>query len=424
MTPKPSRTLREPALRGPRPSRRASKGPARPALAWMTPTVLAIGLVSLLTDVSGEMMVSFLPDFIMVTLGGGAMAVGLMDGTAEFVSNALPVFTGRFVDRTGKRKPLILIGYGLSGLIRPLMAFAVAPWQAVAVRVSDRVGKGLRSSPRDHLLAQEATPETQGRVFSFHRAMDHTGAVLGTLAGVLLIKLFVGDVRKVFLWAAVPGVLAFLAVLFGIIEKAKPASAAKPKAEPWSWLPPKELRPLFWALGAFGLGASTDMFLLVKAKQSNAPLLSLPLLWMGLSFVKANSSLLGGSLADRIGARATVALGWLVYALVYAALAFTDNLGLVMVLFVVYGIYHGLTEGPEKALVAQLAKASERGVAFGWYNLVYGLLAVPASLLFGLLYDKVSPQAAFLSGAGLALLGLVLLYVLPIFPVTKSRTKA
>jgi MFS family permease len=404
--------------------KRAPQAAAKPVKwAWLTSTVLAIGLVSLLTDVSGEMMVAYLPDFIMTVLGGGALWVGLMDGSAEFVSNALPVFAGHWVDRTGKRKPLVLFGYGLSGLLRPLMAFATVPWHAVAVRVSDRVGKGLRSSPRDHLLAQEATPQTQGRVFSFHRAMDHTGAVLGTLVGVILIKVFEGDVRKVFLWAAVPGVLALLAVLIGVIEKPVPQPKSKEKPEPWSWLPPKELRPLFVALAAFGLGASTDMFLLVKAKQSNAPLISLPLLWMALSFIKANSSLLGGSLADRWGARTTVAIGWGVYTLVYAGLAFTSNLPLVMGLFVVYGIYHGLTEGPEKALVSQLAKSSQRGLAFGWYSLVYGLLAVPASLLFGLLYDKVSPQAAFLSGSGFALLGLVLLYALPIFPA-KGRARA
>jgi MFS family permease len=253
--------------------------------------------------------------------------------------------------------------------------------------------------------------------------MDHTGAVIGTLVGVILVMAFDGDVRKVFMWAAVPGVLALLAVLFGVIEKPVPAPKTQEKTEPLTWLPPKELRPLFVAVAAFGLGASTDMFLLVKAKGSHAPLYSLPLLWMALSFVKANASLLGGSLADRWGARTTVALGWAVYALVYAGLAFATDLKLVMGLFVVYGIYHGLTEGPEKALVSQLAKDSQRGVAFGWYNLVYGLLAVPASLLFGILYDKVSPQAAFLSGAGFALLGLVLLYALPIFPA-KGRARA
>jgi MFS family permease len=378
-------------------------------------------LVSLFTDVSGEMIAAFLPDFIMTVLGGGALAVGLMDGTAEFVSNALPVFAGHWVDRTGKRKPWILAGYGLSGLARPLMAFATAPWHAIAVRVSDRLGKGLRSSPRDHLLAQESTPQTQGRVFSFHRAMDHAGEVIGTLIGVILIMVYKGNVRPVFMWAAVPGVLALLAVLIGVIEKPMPQAKIKIKAEPWSWLPPKELRPLFLALTAFGLGASTDMFLLVKARESNAPLASLPLLWMALSFIKVNAALLGGSLADRWGARRTVALGWVVYVLVYAGLAFTSDLKLVMGLFVVYGLYHGLTEGPEKALVSQLAKASQRGVAFGWYNLVYGLLAVPASLLFGLLYDRVSHQAAFLTGAAFALLGLVLLFALPIFPA-KGRS--
>jgi MFS family permease len=388
---------------------------------WLSRTVLALGAVSLFTDISGEMVVSFLPDFIMTVLGGGALAVGLMDGTAEFVSNALPVFTGRWVDRARRRKPLVLAGYGLSGLIRPLMAFATAPWHAVAVRVSDRVGKGLRSAPRDHLLAQEAGPKTAGRIFGFHRAMDHLGAVLGTLLGVLLVKLWDGDVRRVFLWAAVPGLLAFAAILFGVMEKDSPAPKKKALQEPLSLLPPRGLWHLFAAIAVFGLGASTDLFLLVKAKQSNAPLASLPLLWMALSFVKGAASLWGGGLADRWGARNTVALGWTVYALVYTALAFTTSLPAVLALFAVYGLYHGLTEGPEKALVAQLAKPQQRGEAFGWYSLVYGIMAVPASLLFGLLYDRVSPQAAFLSGAGLALAGLALLLSLKAPARRKAR---
>jgi predicted MFS family arabinose efflux permease len=236
---------------------------------------------------------------------------------------------------------------------------------------------------------------------------------------VLLLQLFDGDMRKVFLWAAVPGVLAFLAIWFAVKEK--PAPGPAPKAVPWAWLPPKEVRPLFLALGVFNLGASTDLFLLLKAGQSNAPLASLPLLWMALHGVKVAASLLGGSLTDRIGARPTIALGWLVYVLVYGALAFTSDLYAVSALLIVYGLYHGLTEGPEKALVARLAPQRVQGAAFGWYNLVFGLLAVPASLFFGWLYDAVSPKAAFLSGAGFALGGLLLLFALPVMTDLKRR---
>lgn len=392
--------------------------PRKPAR-WLTPTVLALGAVSLLTDVSGEMIAPLLPAFITTVLGGGAVAVGLVDGLADLVDSLLQVLVGRRVDRTGKRKPLVLLGYSLSGLLRPFMALATAPWQAVAVRVSDRVGKGLRSAPRDHLLYQEATPRTRGRVFSFHRAMDHTGAVLGPLAALILLGVFHGDMRKVFLWAAVPGVLAFLAIVFAVRER--PLALPPAKAAPWVWLPPTEVRPLFAALFVFNLGASTDLFLLLKAGQSNVPLMTLPLLWMAFHGVKVASSLGAGSLADRWGERPTIALGWLIYAAVYAALAFTSDRAWVIGLFVVYGLYHGLTEGPEKALVSHLAPAKVQGAAFGWYNLVFGLLAVPASLLFGWLYDAYSPKAAFLSGGLFALAGLGLLYALPVLRAAKGR---
>ena len=386
--------------------------------AWLTPTVLALGVVTLLTDVSGEMVAPLLPAFITTVLGGGAIAVGLVDSLADLVNSLIQILVGRRIDRTGKRKPLVLFGYGLSGLLRPLMGLATAPWQAVLVRVSDRVGKGFRSAPRDHLLYQEARPETRGRVFSFHRAMDHTGAVIGPLVALGLLTLFHGDMRRVFLWAAVPALLAFLAIL---TVREKPMLMATNKPLPWAWLPPKEVRPLFMALFVFNLGASTDMFLLLKVGQSHVPLVALPLIWMAFHGVKVAASLWGGSLADRWGERPTIATGWAVYVVVYAALAFSTDLTVVTSIFIFYGFYHGLTEGPEKALVSHLAPAQVQGAAFGWYNLVFGLLAVPASLFFGWLYDAVSPKAAFLSGSFFALGGLLLLFALPIFPRPKAQ---
>ncbi len=399
---------------------RAKEKAAKAGLRWLTPTVLALGAVSLLTDVSGEMVAPLLPAFITTVLGGGALYVGLVDGLADLSNSLLQLAAGRRVDRTGRRKPLVPFGYGLSGLIRPLMGFATAPWQAVAVRVSDRVGKGLRSAPRDHLLYQEATPKTRGRVFSFHRAMDHTGAVLGPLAALLLLGAFHGDLRKVFLWAAVPGVLAFVTILWAVREKPLAPPSSKPL--PWAWLPPREVRPFFAALFVFNLGASTDLFLLLKAGQSDVPLMALPLLWMAFHGVKVASSLGAGSLADRWGERPTIALGWLLYAAVYTALAFISDRAWVTGIFIVYGLYHGLTEGPEKALVSHLAPARVQGAAFGWYNLVFGLLSVPASLFFGWLYDAYSPRAAFLSGGLFALAGLALLWILPVLRAAKRRT--
>ncbi len=376
---------------------------------WLTRNVLAIGLVSLFTDISGEMVVSLLPLFITTVLGGGAMAVAWVDGLAELSNAVLQVFAGRRADRTGKKRPLVLLGYSLSGLVRPLMAFASVPWHAVAVRVTDRIGKGLRSSPRDAMLAAESSDHERGRVYGFHRAMDHTGAVLGPLIAVGLLSYFSGDLRKIFMVAAIPGIAAVLVILFLLKEKVAPPVKASIPA--WSWIPQRELWPALIPIAVFTLGASSDMFLLLKAARSNAPIASLPLLWMALHVVKVSSSLLGGQIADRMGARASITLGWTVYIAIYVGLAYVEDPTQVAALFIIYGLFHGLTEGPEKALIARLAPVKTRATAFGWYNLTTGVLSLPASLFFGWLWDTYGPATAFYSGAFFAACALLLLLV-------------
>lgn len=377
---------------------------------WLSRNVMALGLVSLFTDISGEMVVPLLPLFITTVLGGGALAVAWVDGLAELSNALLQVVAGRRADRTGKKRPLVLLGYSLSGLIRPLMAFATAPWHAVLVRVIDRVGKGLRSSPRDAILAAESQEHERGRVYGFHRAMDHMGAVLGPLAAVVLLSAFAGDLRKVFLMAAIPGAAAVLVIVLLLREKEAPRRRVKLPA--WSWTPPRELWPALAPIAIFTLGASSDMFLLLKATRSNAPVSSLPLLWMALHVVKAGSSLLGGQVADRMGERASIILGWLVYIGVYAGLALVEDPTQVAALFVIYGLFHGLTEGPEKALIARLAPAKARATAFGWYNLITGVLSLPASLFFAWLWDTYGAATAFYSGAFFAACALLLLLLL------------
>lgn len=386
--------------------------PARPG-AWLRPQVFALGLVSLFTDVASEMVIPLLPLFVTTVLGGGAVSVGLIDGLADLTKSVLDVAAGRRVDRTGRRRPFLLFGYSLSGLVRPLMAFAAAPWQVVGVRVADRVGKGLRSSPRDSLLADQATPATRGRVYGFHRAMDHAGAVLGPLVAVGLLHLWGGDLRRIFLWAALPGALAVAVICLFVREAPGARPDPRGTANGWAWLPPKELRPLLLPLGVFTLGASSDMFLLLKAAQVRSAVTTLPLLWMGLHLVKVASSLAGGPLVDRFGGRFTLSLGWLVYIAVYLAMGLASDPGRVAVLFLVYGLFHGLSEGPEKALVARLAPARAKGAAFGWYGLTTGVLGLPAALIFGGLWDAFGSRWAFFSGAGFAAAALLLLWTQP-----------
>lgn len=381
--------------------------------AWLSTQVLAIGLVSLLTDIGSEMVVPLLPAFTTVVLGGGAMAVGAIDGLADLVSSVLQVGAGRRTDRTGRRRPFVLLGYALSGLVRPLMAFAGSPWHVVAVRSTDRVGKGLRTAPRESLLAEEATPSTRGKVFGFHRAMDHSGAVLGPLAAILMLGAFNDDLRKVFLCTAVPGLLAVAVAFFWVRESRIPAKPAASKAGKWSWVPPKAVRPILLPVAVFTLGASSDMFLLLLAGKKGASLVAICLLWMGLHVVKVLSSLASGPLVDRWGARVSISLGWLVYIAVYAAMAFAESEAFILAIFLVYGLFHGLTEGPEKAMVAQLTPPDLKGTCFGWYGLTTGVLALPAGLFFGWLWDAHGQAWAFGSGAAFAAVALVLLWLQP-----------
>lgn len=379
---------------------------------WLGPQVLVFGFASLLTDMSSEMVAPFLPVFVTAVLGGGALALGAIDGVAEAVAALLKLQAGRLSDRWGRRRPFVVAGYGLSALARPLMGLVGSVWTAGAVRSLDRVGKGLRTSPRDALIAAAVPPLEQGRAFGFHRAMDHLGAVLGPLLALALLAQLGREpeqLRTVFFWGAVPGLLAVLLLWLFVRE---PEIGRAPRVmRSWHWLPPRPLRPFMLALTVFTLGASSDLFLLLKASPDDASqaLGVLPWLWIGLHSVKSASNLMGGQVSDRLGAKPTLALGWGLYAAVYIGMAFAEPGPAAVALVLAYGAYYGLTEAPEKSLVAGLSNTAQRAEAFGWYHLVTGLGMLPASLFFGWLYDAVSPQAAFLSSAALALAGLLLL---------------
>lgn len=374
--------------------------------AWLNRTVFFIGLVSLFTDMATEMAIPLLPAFL-ASLGGGAMMLGWVEGGSDAVASLLKLYVGRKSDTTGQRKPWVLSGYFLSSVARPFLALASAPWHILAVRVTDRTGKGLRSSPRDAMIAASVPEKNRGMAFSFHQGMDHVGAILGPLIAAGLLYFLLHDRIRPILWlAAIPGLLAVLTVWLGVREskqKAKP-----PKPQPWA-KPEAKLMAVLLPLGLFTLGNASDLFLLKKAG-GELPLYGLCLLWAALHVVKASSSLPGGWLSDRLGPKWTISLGWLIYAAIYTGFAFAKGSGPVIALFVIYGLYFGLTEGAEKAWISTLVPASKRGTAFGWYYMTVGILALPASVLFGWLWDAVSPQAAFLTGAGLALLGWMVLW--------------
>jgi MFS family permease len=390
--------------------------------------VWLLGWVSLLTDVASEAIYPLLPLFLTVMLGARPLALGLIEGVAEATAALLKIASGAWSDRQGRRRPWVIAGYTVSALVRPAMALATGWVIVLALRFVDRVGKGIRSAPRDAMLASWAPPEARGRVFGFHRAMDHVGAILGPLCAAAFLWLWPGRYRLLFALTLIPGLAVVALVRRLPVEQARPADgqrAASPNPKPrptltgWQELP----APFFRALGVIGLftlGNSTDAYLLLRLGQVLPSVAAVPLVWAALHVVKAATSVWGGWLADRVGRRAAIAAGWLVYAIVYLVFARAGDATTLLVAFLVYGLYFGLTEGPEKALVADWAPPALRGTAFGLYNAVAGLGALAASVVFGLVWEMFGASSAFALGAVLASSATLLLWLLVPVPVAAS----
>jgi MFS family permease len=383
--------------------------------------VVTLGGVSLLTDVASEMAYPLLPIFLTTVLGASATALGAIEGVAESTASLLKLASGWLSDRLPGRKPLVVIGYGLASAVKPLIGLTRSAGQVMAIRVVDRVGKGIRTSPRDALIADSVAPSIRGRAFGFHRAADNTGAVIGPLIAFALLRFGHGiDLRRVFLLTAIPAALSVALLVFGLREVPRPASAAregnaagtaKGTAKPAAPLRAAGLGARFWwlfgVLTVFTLGNSSDAFLLLRATQLGVAPLLVPVLWALLNLVKALFNVPGGVLSDRFGRRPLLVAGWTIYAAVYLGFGLAGAAWQVWVLFAVYGLYFGATEGVEKALVADFVPAERRGAAFGFYNLALGIAALPASLIFGELVDHASARTAFLFGGGMALLAAI-----------------
>jgi MFS family permease len=376
-------------------------------------SVVALGWVSFLTDVSSEMIYPLLPAFLTKTLGAGPAAVGLIEGVAETTASLAKVGSGVWSDRVRRRKPLVVLGYAIAAIARPLVAIANAWTQVLAIRFTDRVGKGIRTSPRDALLADLVPRERRGRAFGLQRAMDNAGGFVGPLVAAFLLKIALLDERSVFLLAAVPGIAAVVLLLLAVPNTARPLTpAVSPRAETGSSRAP--LPRTFWTVvvifGFFTLANSTDAFLLLRAQQAGVETWQLPLFWSFFQGVKAATGVPGGAMADRLGRVPAIALGWLVYALAYTGLAFVASPLGAWGLVAFYALFYGLTEGAERALVADLVPESLRGRAYGVFHAAIGIAALPASVLFGFLWQRFGARAAFSTGAVVALVSAVLLW--------------
>ncbi|MCS6913333.1 MAG: MFS transporter [Myxococcales bacterium] len=378
-------------------------------------TVIGLGLVSLLTDASSEMIYPLLPVFLTTVLGAGVGQVGIIEGAAEAISSLLKLVSGAISDRLQRRKPLVLFGYGLSALMRPCLALMQSAAGVLLLRLGDRVGKGLRSGARDALLADAAPPESRGRAYGLHRALDNAGAVIGPLGASLLLAAGVG-LRPLFLITAIPGVLALLVLLLVVREAPRVSPRPRPLAIAGSGptrLPPS-LRRYLGALAVFSLGNSSDAFLLLWARDAGVPTDQVPLLWMAHNAIKALLCAPLGALSDRWGRRRVILLSWALYATVYAGCAGLRGPAWAWTLLCIYGVYYALLEGAERALVADLAPVALRGRAFGWFYGVTGACALPASLLFARLYARpMGAVLAFGTGAVLAALAALLLLRVP-----------
>lgn len=377
------------------------RGSSLPRAVWL------LGWVSLATDASSEAIYPLLPFFLTTVLGAGALSLGIVEGAAEAVNSLLKIVAGRWSDRFTRRRPLVLVGYAISSAVRPLMSVAGSPGHVFAVRFVDRIGKGIRSAPRDALLATLATEATRGRVFGFHRGMDHAGAILGPILASLFLLWQPGQYRTLFALAVIPAVVAVVLILLVREPPARegtpaPTAARDPAGTAVSF--PRALRTFLLVVALFTIGNSTDAYLLLRLTEAAGSVEMVPLMWAGLHVVKASASFVAPGWSDRIGRRRVIGLGWMVYALVYLGFAVSSSLSALLAWFLLYGLYFGCAEGTEKALVADLAPPSVRGIAFGIYTAVQGLGVLVASLLFGLLWTLGGPRVAFLIGSALAIL--------------------
>lgn len=373
--------------------------------------VFAAGLVSFFMDVSSEMVYPLIPLFLANVLGVNKSVIGLIEGVAESTASLLKVFSGWLSDRIGRRKGLMGMGYGISVLSRPLIALAVGWPQILASRFIDRLGKGIRTAPRDAIIAESSLPEAMGRAFGFHRAMDTLGAVVGPALAFFLLGLFAGDFRKVFWLSMIPGIIAVLLIVFLIQEKkrALPESRERPRLT----LAHFDWRFKFFVVitTLFAIGNSSDVFLILRSQQLGIPTAVIPVLYLTFNLIYSLSAFPAGMAADRFGKKRIMMIGFILFAFIYYGFAVAGSATAAWVLFGLYGIFMGLTEGVQKAFLTTIIPSDFKATAFGIYNTAIGLALFPASLIGGWLWDRVSPAATFYYGSAMAAVSTLLFIV-------------
>lgn len=376
-----------------------------------------LGVVSLFNDISSEMIQPLLPVFLTTALNASTTFIGIIEGVADATSSLIKLISGWLSDKVRNRKKLILPGYSLAVFSRFLLAIVTSSFQVLLIRFFDRVGKAMRGAPRDALIADSSKLEERGRSFGFQRAMDHTGAFLGPLIAFFLLSFIGNDVpsiRAIFLFAAIPGFIAILILIFGVKEKRKENFSSGGefpfKFNEISTLS-SNFKKFIIILGIFTLGNSTDVFLILKAKEAGVKLSLIPLLWLLLNFVKSITSIPAGEISDKIGRKNVILTAWIVYSLSYFGFAFFNNIFEIFLIFGIYGIYHGLSEGTERAFIADMVGEEKRGLAYGLYYFISGVSLFPASLIMGIIWDASSSTFAFLFCTIISMISMLLLLI-------------
>ena len=374
--------------------------------------MFALGSVSLLTDISREMIFPLLPLYLTSVLGASTAFVGLVEGIAESTSSVLNIVSGWLSDKIQKRKTLMQWGYSLSALTRPLIALATSGWHILAVRFVEKVGKGIRVPPRDALIAESCTLETRGKAFGIHRTMDNIGSILGPLLAFSLLTLLDNNYRHVFWFSSIPAFFGIAILTFFVSEKPRfipshevPATANRFKLSQFN----KKFKLFLVTTIVFELADSSNAFLLLRVKDLGLSLELIPIIYLFSNLFNTIGSLPGGMLSDKFGRRNVLAIGWFIYGLSYLGFAFATSVTQAWVLFGIYGLFSGMTGPAKKALVADLVPKEIRGSAYGIYNFALGIPKLPASLILGILWQEFSAALAFSTGACLAMAACCLL---------------
>ncbi|MDD3519944.1 MAG: MFS transporter [Actinomycetota bacterium] len=390
-------------------------------------SIYVLGIVSFFNDIASEMIYPLIPVFIKSRLGLGASFIGIVEGLAESTNSILKLFSGWISDKAKKRKLFVLLGYALSNIIRPLIGISGSWGVLLGFRFSDRVGKGIRTAPRDAMICDLAPENKRGFAFGFQRAMDHSGAIIGPLIASLLLTYVLLDLKTVFLLSYIPGIIVILLIIFGVrevqnsryTELIKEEELSRVNKEKRSIIDFKDFKNLDFKfkyfltiLIVFTLGNSTDAFLLLRASDLGIKTAYIPMLWATLHLSKTVFSLFGGYFSDKISRKIMITIGWIFYSITYFGFAFSNKSWHIWALFAFYGLFFGFTEGAEKAFVGDLVPAVNRGMAYGFYNLSIGITALPASVIFGLIWKVAGFKIAFITGALLSFISIILLIFL------------